>query len=109
MKTGIALIEEERRRQIEEEGWTAGHDDLHIEGELAVAAARYAVSSLDELQAHCGRDPYLVTEGGDGLDAFPWPSKWDKRDKHSPLRRLIIAGALIAAEIDRLLREEEES
>jgi hypothetical protein len=27
---------------------------------------------------------------------------WDKREKHSRIRRLEIAGALIAAEIDRL-------
>src|SRR5690606_333611 len=31
----------ERRRQIEAEGWTPGHDDKHAEG-LACAAACYA-------------------------------------------------------------------
>ena len=31
---------------------------------------------------------------------------WDKRKKHSRVRQLVIAGALIAAEIDRVRRAE---
>jgi hypothetical protein len=42
MKTGIELIAEERKRQIEVEGWTAEHDDEHTDGELALAAVCYA-------------------------------------------------------------------
>ncbi|HCT33652.1 MAG TPA: hypothetical protein DF966_10890, partial [Sulfitobacter sp.] len=38
----------------------------------------------------------------------PWPSEWDdewdKRDQLDRRRKLVIAGALIAAEIDRLDR-----
>jgi hypothetical protein len=40
-----------------------------------------------------------------GGDAWPWSRNWDKRDKHSRTRRLEIAGALIAAEIDRLVSD----
>ena len=39
MKTGIELIAEERKRQIEEEGWTAEHDDQQTDGEIAEAAS----------------------------------------------------------------------
>ena len=41
-KTGIELIADERKRQIEVEGWTAEHDAEHYESELAYAAAVYA-------------------------------------------------------------------
>jgi hypothetical protein len=37
-----------------------------------------------------------------------WDARWAKRDRKTRLRQLAIAGALIAAEIDRLLRNEEE-
>src|SRR5690242_14227731 len=40
---GVELIRVERIRQIEEEGWTAEHDENHQEGELARAAAAYAL------------------------------------------------------------------
>jgi hypothetical protein len=32
----------ERRRQVEQEGWTPGHDDTHDDGSLALAAVCYA-------------------------------------------------------------------
>jgi len=35
----------ERRRQIEADGWDTGHDDEYVDGELAAAAAAYAISS----------------------------------------------------------------
>jgi hypothetical protein len=38
-------------------------------------------------------------------DAWPWDDECDKRWKHGRLRQLVIAGALIAAEIDRLQAE----
>ncbi|WP_373400076.1 hypothetical protein V8V91_10940 [Algoriphagus halophilus] len=46
MKTGIELIAEERQRQIEKEGWTSEHDAKHKNGELAHAAATYAMTDL---------------------------------------------------------------
>ncbi len=102
---GVMLIARERMRQIEKEGWTAEHDDKHVNGELAVAAACYAVAGLDgngeAFEVH-----RLYTDHREGLaeDAWPWDPEWDKREDHSHLRRLVIAGALIAAEIDRLQR-----
>jgi len=48
-------------------------------------------------------DEVEVTRYGDGLTTQV--PAWDKRKKHNKLRRLVIAGALIAAEIDRLQRK----
>lgn len=97
MKTGIELITEERRRQIINENWTPEHDDEHTRGEMAIAAACYAVEGTDAEVIN----PYVFEQEG-----WPWEPKWDKRKKHNRLRQLIIAGALIAAEIDRIQRQE---
>lgn len=95
METGITLIAQERNRQVEMEGWTPEFDrKFHGGGDLAVAAACYAVNKIPELPKSFFTTP------------FPWPPKWDKRAKHDRKRSLIIAGALIAAELDRLLAEE---
>lgn len=40
------------------------------------------------------------------VDPWPWDVAWDKRYKHDRLKQLAIAGALIAAEIDRLERSK---
>ena len=111
MTTGIDLIAEERQRQIDEEGWTAKHDDEHKTGHLALAAALYATpiklyglnSSPTSLVAF-DPWPWVVTHNVDG--AHVHSKHWDKRMKHPRLRQLAIAGALIAAEMDRLMRAE---
>jgi hypothetical protein len=90
---GAALIARERQRQIDAEGWTPAHDDEHSHGEMAITAACYAANGTDaEVLVH-------------GEDAWPWGSCDDKRKQHSRVRQLAIAGALIAAEIDRLQRQ----
>jgi hypothetical protein len=97
----------ERSRQVEAEGWTPEHDDEHREGEMAFAAAGYAVAASDHIQAvvHELDAPGEPTMG----DAItrpshaPWPQGWDF--KPAPARRLLVkAGALILAEIERLDR-----
>jgi hypothetical protein len=110
--SGVELIAKERERQITKEGFDAAHDDLHSDGELALAAVCYA--SPDPIFT---RTDYVnrVSYG----DPWPWDDGFDKRhDTKSALllpdprersdgRRLdllVKAGALIAAEIDRLLR-----
>ena len=91
---GARRIVVERIRQKTVEGWTPSHDAQHANGELSVAAACYAVHNSNQ-------DVCVVIPPG--IDAWPWDKKWDKRRKHDRIRRLEIAGALIAAEIDRLL------
>jgi hypothetical protein len=71
----------ERDRQVEEEGWTAAHDDAHADGEMARAAVSY-IKGFPE--------------------AWPWHSRWWKpKDER---RNLVRAAALIVAEIERLDR-----
>jgi len=98
MSTGIAAITAERKRQIEAEAWTPEHDDEHDAGEMAGAASAYALS------AACQISPYA--EPLDEVpDAFPhtWSQEWWK--PKTAREDLVRAGALIAAEIDRLDRE----
>ena len=96
MKTGVELIEEERARQIEEEGWIAEHDDQHNHGELALAAMAY----IEADETDVDRSERLHSPA---FAFWPWNSHWWKpKDR---IRNLVRAGALIAAEIDRLNRD----
>ena len=101
MKTGIELIEEERQRQITEERWTPGHDDAHDKGQLAGAAAAYALESCGFENPHCIElKRYDITHK---VRLWPWAEHWWKPSEDKR-RNLVKAGALIAAEIDRLNR-----
>ena len=89
---GSARILLERRRQIEVEEFDACHDEEHANGELIDAARCYAV------------DPDMK-EANTIPPGWPWHSDtWKPRDQ---IFDLVRAGALIAAEIDRLLAREE--
>ena len=97
MQTGIKLITKERRRQLEKESWTHEHDKHHNDGELACAAAAYASAEIYRRTTAKGYDetPHI----------FPFEKKWWKPTPENRVRELEKAGALIAAEIDRLLDE----
>jgi hypothetical protein len=101
---GIEWIAAERRRQIEAEGWTPEHDDQHQDSELAFAACYYAMPCM--IVRHCGEHLCPIVPG-DFFKETGWDQKWAKRDKKGRIQRLAVAGALIAAEIDRLKREAE--
>lgn len=97
-KTGAQLISDERDRQIAEEGWTPLHDTQHLFGELSLAAASYCVCAanqiLGESASRWTQKPVM----------WPWDDEaWKPND--SEIRNLQKAGALIAAEIDRLQRQ----
>ncbi len=91
---GTERIAAERLRQIEKEGWSQSHDiDKHRGAELVAAAMCYAAvsSALVNYQKIPNQ-----------LGMWPWESEaWKPSD--DPIRNLEKAGALIAAEIDRLL------
>jgi hypothetical protein len=97
--TGAQMIVAERDRQITEEGFDPAHDRCHTDNELALAAACYAVNGIPGVS---------VYEYGD-TDAFPFVEEWDKRLKHDRIRSLVIAGALLCAELDRLIAEGESA
>lgn len=98
-KTGAELIADERTRQVNAEGWTAFHDDSqHYSGELVSAAICYA-------EAGSGFDLEISPRDGKRPTLWPWePSSWKPSD--DLVRNLVKAGALIAAEIDRVQRED---
>ena len=98
---GIERIAAERKRQIDKEGWTPEHDDTHSKGELNAAAVAYAAANLDR-----------STGGEDAAFHSFFPSDWAVawwKPSDDPIRNLEKAGALIAAEIDRLQRQRGES
>ena len=98
--SGVQLIAAERERQITQEGWTPQHDDHHAQQELAQAAACYAWPAPRPIEVK---------------KAWPWDFQWwkptvfgvdaDWREvSEARVRDLTKAGALLAAEIDRLHR-----
>ena len=81
-------IRGERDRQARK--WSAGHDDEHDDGRLAIVAAALCVDGTTE---SAGDDP------------------WGLVSKHRDNRRrqLVVAAALIVAEIERLDRQRPRS
>lgn len=81
MKSVITEIVGERIRQIEK-GFTAQHDDQHKDGELARAAACYAMREIS---------------------GYHWPFE-DRWKPEGQRENLIKAAAMIMAEIERIDR-----
>lgn len=98
MKTSIELIAEERQRQITEEQHSLENDQNFRIGELALAGASYAIPFNNRL--------YKI-DGTPNIWPFD-PKDWKPvlRDR---IRELVKAGALIAAEIDRLQQMQLEA
>jgi hypothetical protein len=92
MRTGIELIAEERQEQIKKHGFTIEYDkNLYSDENSHRVHSDLAYAALHSLWPN---------------GTF-YPSGWnewfkDKISKKTYKERLIIAGALIAAEIDRL-------
>jgi hypothetical protein len=98
-KSGVELIAAERARQIEVEGYSIEHDEYHAGAALAIAACCYALPQhMRKWRHHPG--PSLVSVP----TLWPWsPSDWKPSDDDR-VRDLVKAGALLAAEIDRIQR-----
>lgn len=112
-REGIKRIAAERFRQVTTKRWSTRHDDEHTDHSLARAACAYATP-----------EPLFRLDQDEGAHHFSdcWPDGWlreyDKRPRDAGealltaesmttelrVRQLEKAGALIAAEIDRLLR-----
>lgn len=88
----ILLINQERIEQIEKHGYNSEHDNEHKYGELAKVAAVLAVMHTDAKVIDFGE----YETGND-----PWDL--ETKCKDNPIKALTIAGALIAAELKRLL------
>ena len=88
---GVDLIMSERLRQIYQKGFNLERDDYYTSEELAKAAVAYAT-------------PYNLRKNEVVPAIWPWDdSSWKTKGRIEDLAK---AGALIAAEIDRLLRLE---
>ena len=88
VKSGVELIAKERIEQIVKHGWSL-YDDTSYSDEQLLKAALFCIDQK----------------------RFEWPFGWISkfRDKiiwKNRIQQLTVAGALIAAEIDRLQNEE---
>jgi len=92
-REAMGLIAGERTRQLLRHD--EGHDDSHDEGELAVAAAAYALQSLEE---------DALSEAQAVTATLVKLSPCQHGTPGAQLRNLVKAGALIVAEIERLQR-----
>lgn len=127
---GISYITVERARQVSEKGYTSEHDDVHAHQSLAAQAVYLATPvkaySITQLAKGVVRWEEIRANGWHGKRlARPMPSRSFLLDADEPIRgddmggqdsltagelrarrvkELAKAGALIAAEIDRLLR-----
>lgn len=87
MKNGTELIADERKRQIEVEGYNSEHDKNEDFMTLTQAAISYCIGAIGGNKNAC-------------LDWWPWRTEYFK---HKNIERdLVRAGALIAAALDRL-------
>ena len=86
---GAELIAAERAAQESREGYNPAHDDEHDDRSLLLAGITYAV---------------LEANGDVGAAEQWWPWPLREFNPKDPMRNLVRAGALIAAEIDRLQR-----
>lgn len=100
----IDEIAAERRRQVDQEGWSPEHDDRHENGSIVLAAVAYAMASITDQAERAVMDEFGDWESTpyDILKFWPWDREWWK--PKSRRRDLIRAAALIAAEIERLDR-----
>lgn len=89
---GVSLGAAERHRHVHEEGYTAEHDAALAEGDLSWAAWCLLDAAASPMPV--SEPPKMWPEG-----AGDW------KPDHTPMRRLIIAQSMIAAEIDRRLME----
>lgn len=97
-KSGAARITDERQRQKTQEGYTEQHDATHVKNELLLAALCYAMPEGVRGQL-CDRSSVVA-------QWWPWPhGEFKPTDRIAELTK---AGALIAAEIDRILREHRK-
>ena len=115
--SGVSIISEERNRQITQEGYDWKQDDTYDGQELALAATVYALPPS-------WRGVYAGAKGHSNMRRILWP--WDhytfkpvpsdnsivfgkEQSIDDRIKELAKAGALVAAEIDRLQRSKIKS
>lgn len=95
----------ERMRERCDVEFSKERDDNYVEGELAAAAASYALFTSYQAKGLVRGIPINISTQ-EPLVTWPWARKWWKPSV-DPRRNLVVAGALILAEIERLDRAAE--
>ncbi|EPX83463.1 hypothetical protein [Salipiger mucosus] len=90
-------VDDECRRQVEVEGWTAENDDRYFAGRLAAAGGTYALQAADTLMGRPAPEREIPRTWS--MDPKAWKPKDARRD-------LIRALALGVAELKRMQRAE---
>ena len=91
----------ERERQIAAEGYTPAHDDGHTLGEIGLAAALYALPYEAEIDG----EKLINQSDFIGLQmALEIACDWSLKPEPDRRKRLVKAGAMILAEIERIYR-----
>lgn len=91
LSAAITDIIAERQRQQSAEGWTQEHDDTHDKAEMVLAAISYLMAVVNP----------NASQGWWPWDIRSWKPSSGRRD-------LVKAGALIAAEIERIDRQSAQ-
>lgn len=100
--SGAVQIYKERQRQTWEEHFTPEHDARFTDGELIQASVAYALAGDKDKPAYDEHEKWVggMAENTEAYAWWPWDLVWWKpKDR---IRNLVRAGALLAAEIDRL-------
>ena len=102
---GTKLIEQYREEQISKHNWSVQHDiDVNKDGQLVQAAMAY-LANVVTVEVDSASGPVAVDS------RTLWPNNWSKRWlklSDNRVKDLSKAGALIAAEIDRLLQTSDD-
>lgn len=93
MKTGIELINEERKEQIEKHGWSLDHDASYADGQLKQAA----LFCYEQARMKLGRIFQENTHWPEG-----WIKHFEYKIRNKPaIEQLTVCGAFWLAEFDR--------
>lgn len=95
---GIELIAQERAEQIEKHGYSLQNDVEYQDEFLAMAAVCYAIPASKQEIPDQGTGTVDVIE-----NLWPFEPQYFKPTPDDRIKELAKAGALIAAEIDRLI------
>lgn len=105
-QTGIDKIWKERLRQIHTEGYDSDHDSQHTLGEIAEGARCYLTAALEQIYQETNHNAFLDSQTLKDEFCKDWPWEFDTfKPSEDYQRNLVKAGAMIAAELDRNMRE----
>lgn len=97
--TGIELIAQERQEQIEKHKWNDTENTWYL-----LELAKYNLLDDDNVTEKDNIRKHIINNDKENNNVWPgWFTKFDFKTK---IERLTVAGALIAAEIDRLNKIE---